>query len=147
MFKQHARWFPAVILLTAILVFLFHPVFLKKRYIQKHTNIELTESAKVIDYRIELDPLFGVDLPYVKMEIDQDTYNSIDICTFNDINSDTKSMHHILNKSINLETIEEFKCGELMGSKASLIAGTTRMTYYILTKEISGNYYFYFYTY
>jgi len=47
-------------------------------------------------------------------------------------------------KSLNLENVEEMKCGEEMGSKESVIGGaTTRVTYYIAVKEGLGKYYLY----
>ena len=56
-------------------------------------------------------------------------------------------MNHIVYNAVDPEVVEEFKCIENMGSKATLLAGTTRLTYCVITKEISGDYYFYFYTY
>ena len=78
MIKRNRKKLIIAIIFIPILYLLFHPVFHKKEYIQKYSYVELPESAEVISWHIDFHPLFGIDLPYIKLKIDGDTYNSLD---------------------------------------------------------------------
>jgi|GEM_PF-2919169 len=135
------------VVIVAVLVFI-HPLLFKKNHIEKLMRIKLPNSCEIIDYEHSFDGLFGFGLNYAKIEIDKNTYDSINATVIAEI--DTPHQYFVTKKnykSLNLINVEEMKCGEEMGSKFSLIGGaTTRTTYYIAAKEETDRYYIYIFS-
>lgn len=135
------------IVIIALLMFI-HPLLFKKNYIEKIAKIDLPKSANLIDSKFYVD-LYGVQLTYAKVEIDDNTYNSMNVSVASSL---FDSLQNYVDKSnynsLNLNNADELKCSEIMDSKYSLVAGaTTRVTYCIAVKENNEKYYIYILSY
>ena len=135
------------IVIVVMLIFI-HPLLFKKNQIEKIIRIKLPNSYEIIDYEYCFDGLFGFGLSYAKIEIDKNTYDSINVTIRTEIGEPWQRLVTKKNyKSLNLNNVEEVKCGEEMGSKVSIIGGaTTRVTYYIAAKEEPDKYYIYIFS-
>ena len=149
MIKWSIKVFLALLAIS-ILFFLFRTIIFKKDRIEKLTYIDLPETANIIDYSIDISLTTGVQLDYAKVKIDRETYYAINGPSHHEINDNNKFMHHVLLNNSNkpdLTSAEEFKCCDLLSSAHHLfLAATTRVTYYVATKETNGDYFLYFYT-
>lgn len=137
-----------IVIVTMAMLALAYPCLFKKNHIEKITKLELPKAAPILDCKFFLDS-YGIQLKYAKVEIDQNTYDSIDTPA---VSAMYDFLQHVVTnknyKSLNLENVEEMKCGEIMESKVSVIGGaTTRVTYYIAVKEGMGKYYLYILSY
>ena len=137
------------IVIIALLMFIFiHPLLFKKNHIEKIAKLNLPKSANLIDSKFYVD-LYGVQLTYAKVEIDDDTYKSMDVSVVSSLFDSLQSYVDNSNyNSLNLENVEEMKCSEIMDSKYSLVSGaTTRLTYCIAVKEKNEKNYIYILSY
>lgn len=135
------------IVIAAVLI-IINPLLSKRNQIEKLMRMKLPNSYEIIDYEHSFDGLYGFGLSYAKIEIDKNTYDSINVSVQNKIGEPWQDLVTKKNyQSINLNNVEEMKCGEEMGSKVSLIGGaTTRATYYVATKEETDKYYIYIFS-
>ena len=134
-----------IVLIGIILI--IQPFLFKKSYIGKLTNLEISKTAKIIDYKFGFS-VYGIDSFYAKLEIDPCTYESITKNLISDINYlqyiRDEIIPHYDYTSLVFENMEELKFNQLMDSKSFfMFGGTTRIIYYIVTMESIEQYYLY----
>jgi len=145
--KQYVKWIIIIGLLSIFIIILFQPIIFKKNFIEKIIKIELPNTIEIIDCKFGFNP-YGIEPFYAKIKIDQDTYESINKKLIGNmdfikyVQDEVVPRHNY--KSLNFENTVEIKANELLSSKYYLmVAGTTRVIYYIITKENMGMFYLY----
>ena len=64
------------VLFASLAIFLFEPLFLRRRYIARISRLEIPSSVTIVDYRLGITE-FGIEPFFAKVELSQEEHSSL----------------------------------------------------------------------
>jgi hypothetical protein len=137
----------AFVMFFIICAVIVSPYFYRLAYIESILKISLPDSVRFIDFYYGIST-WGLDPFYAKLELDYDTFATL---TKNSSGLQYTSTAVTVMKSIctrsslNLDDTKTIYASDVMASKFNYIsfAATTKVIYFAVTSEVSGQYYLY----
>jgi len=65
-----------IIVITFLLTLFFEPLFLRRRYIERITTLEIPRTASIIEYQFGITS-FGIQPFFAKLELSQEEYSTL----------------------------------------------------------------------